>query len=195
MVALQGLVSRELNPLDAGVVTVGAIHGGIKHNIIPDQVKLQLTVRADREEVRVQLLQGIERIALGVARTNGLPDELLPIVDISTESTPSNENDPELVERVRDAFARELGESIFFDLERDSMGAEDFAYFVRTEHAVPGAYFSVGGTPQAVLDAAEAGGPPPPSHHSPFFQIAPEPSVKTGVRATTAALLELLPKR
>lgn len=194
VIALQSLVSRELNPVDAGVVTVGAIRGGSKHNIIASEVKLELTVRADTRAVRDQLIQGIERITLGVARTHGVAEDMLPTIEV-IESTPATENDPILVARVRRAIQAELGDEAFFTIQRDSMGAEDFAYFVSTKEAVPGAYFAVGGTPQATLDAAAAGGPPAPWHHSPFFQIAPEGSIVTGIRSMTASLLELLPPR
>ncbi len=195
VVALQGLISRELSPLEPGVVTVGSFHAGFKHNIIPDEARLQLTVRADSEETRAKLLAGIRRIAEGVARTAGLPEDLLPVVESSTEATPTTSNDAALAERIRRAFARELGEEALYDKEREGMGAEDFAYFVQTEHRVPGVYFVVGGTPQAELDAEEAGGPAVPSHHSPFFRVEPEPSITAGVRAMTVAVLELLGRR
>ncbi len=192
VVALQGLVSRELAPLEPGVVTVGSIHGGTKHNIIPREVRLQLTVRADTLETRQQLLDGIERIARGVGLTNGLPEEQLPEVIVSTEYTLPTVNDVELSQRIKAAFIRDLGEDAIYERERDGMGAEDFAFFVMTDEKVPGAYFRVGGTPQAVLDADAAGGPPVPSHHSPFFKIDPEPSVTMGTRAMVVAVLELL---
>lgn len=192
VIALQGLVSRELAPLEPGVITVGSIHGGLKHNIIPDQVKLQLTVRADSEETRAKLLAGIRRVADGVGRTNGLPDDLLPIVETSHESTPTTVNDERHTERVLAAFVREFGEAGMYLRPRDGMGAEDFAYFVRTPEAVPGVYFAVGGTPPAALAAEAAGGPAVPGHHSALFKIDPEPSVKGCVRAMTTALLELL---
>ncbi|HXV76755.1 MAG TPA: amidohydrolase [Candidatus Polarisedimenticolaceae bacterium] len=195
VIALQGLVSRELSPLEPGVVTVGSIHGGFKHNIIPDRVELQLTVRADGEATRVKLLDGIERIAEHVGRAAGLPDELLPVVVRSTESTPATVNDPALAARIRRAFVDRLGEQALHDDVREGMGAEDFAYFLGTPDRVPGCYFSVGGTPQADLAAADAGGPPVPSHHSPFFKIEPEPSVTAGVHAMTIAALELLGRR
>ena len=191
VVALQSLVSRELAPLEPGVVTVGSIHGGSKHNIIPDEVKLQLTVRADSQEAREKLLSGIERIALGVARTAGMPEDLLPTVEV-TEGTPPTVNDDALAARIHDAFVRDLGDEAVYEKKREGMGAEDFAFFVMTEDEVPGAYFSVGGTSQADLDADEAGGTPVPSHHSPFFKIEPEPSVTMGVEAMTVAVLELL---
>jgi amidohydrolase len=191
VVALQSLVSRELAPLEPGVVTVGSIHGGSKHNIIPNEVRLQLTVRADSQVAREKLLSGIERIAMGVGRTAGLPEDLLPKVEV-TEGTPPTVNDDALAARIHAAFVRDLGEDAVYDAKREGMGAEDFAFFVMTEDQVPGAYFSVGGTPQADIDADEAGGPAVPSHHSPFFKIEPEPSVTMGVEAMTVAVLELL---
>ena len=191
VVALQSLVSRELAPLEPGVVTVGSIHGGSKHNIIPDEVKLQLTVRADSQEAREKLLSGIERIAVGVGRTAGMPEDLLPKVEV-TEGTPPTVNDDELAARIHQAFVRDLGEDAVYEEPRQGMGAEDFAFFVMTEDEVPGAYFSVGGTSQADLDADKAGGPAVPSHHSPFFKIEPEPSVTMGVEAMTVAVMELV---
>ncbi len=194
VVALQSLVSRELAPLEPGVVTVGSIHGGSKHNIIPDEVKLQLTVRADSQEAREKLLSGIERIAVGVGRTAGMPEDLLPKVEV-TEGTPPTVNDDELAARIHQAFVRDLGEDAVYEEPRQGMGAEDFALFVMTEDEVPGAYFSVGGTSQADLDADKAGGPAVPSHHSPFFKIEPEPSVTMGVEAMTVAVIELVGKK
>ncbi|MDE2690913.1 MAG: amidohydrolase [Acidobacteriota bacterium] len=192
VVALQGIVSRELNPLDPGVVTVGAIHGGFKHNVIPDRVELQLTVRANREETREQLLSAIDRIAEGVGRAAGLPASLLPKVVRTKESTPVTMNDPELAVRVRAAIAAGMGEDVFFRAPPSGMGAEDFAYFLRTEHKVPGTYFNVGGTDPADLEAEAAGGPQVAGHHSPFFRIEPEPSIRAGVEAMTLAVLDLL---
>ena len=192
VVALQSLVSRELSPLEPGVVTVGSFHGGFKHNIIPDEVKLQLTVRSDSETTRAKLLAGIERMARGVAQTAGLPEHLMPKVDLSIEATPTIVNDAELTQRLREVFVRELGEDMLFDGQRLGMGAEDFAYFVQTEHRVPGTYFVVGGTPLAEIEAEDAGGERVASHHSPFFKITPKPAVVSGVHSMTLAVLELL---
>ena len=192
VIALQSLVSRELAPLEPGVVTVGSIHGGTKHNIIPSEVRLQLTVRADSMETRDKLLTGIERIALGVGRTAGMPEDRLPEVTVSTEFTPPTVNDLALADRIRTAFIRELGEDAVYEKKREGMGAEDFAFFVMTDEQVPGAYFSVGGTPQEDLDAEAAGGPQVPSHHSPFFKIESELSVTMGTRAMTVAVMEML---
>lgn len=193
VIALQGLVSRELAPLEPGVVTVGSFHAGSKHNIISSVARLELTVRSDSDETREKLLSGIERIAEHIGRANGLPDDKLPEVIRTAESTPPTENDPALAERLLDTFTAHFGSAGLYHEERTGMGAEDFAYFVKTPERVPGAYFQVGGTPQADIDAAKAGGAQVPGHHSPFFRIAPKPSVTRGVEAMVVALLELLP--
>ncbi|MFT5287827.1 MAG: amidohydrolase [Planctomycetota bacterium] len=196
VIALQGIVSRELSPLRPGVVTVGAFHSGSKHNIISDEAHLQLTVRSNDTETRDLLLSAIERIALGVARTNGLPEDLLPDVIFSkVETTPPTVNDIPLADRIGKAFLRELGPEWLHASNYEGMGAEDFAYFVNTEERVPGCYFGVGGTLQSDLDAEAAGGRAVASHHSPFFRIAPKPSIISGVQAMTVAVEELLGKR
>jgi len=192
VVALQTLVAREISPLEPGVVTVGAFHSGFKHNIISDRADLQLTVRANSEATREALLAGIKRIAENVGRAAGLPEDKLPTVDLSVESTPTTYNDPRLAARVYKTLSENMGEDMFVAFEQRGMGAEDFPYFTRVDPPIPGLYFQVGGTPQADIDAELAGGPPVAAHHSPLFKIAPEPSIKTGVRAMTLAALELL---
>lgn len=192
VVALQALVSRELSPQEPGVITVGAFHAGFKHNIIPDEAKLQLTVRSDDEDVRERLLAGIERVATNVARANGVPDELLPVMRVGFESTPTTVNDDAATARVRSAWVDHFGEDRLYHRPRAGMGAEDFAEFGQTEHDVPAVFFNVGGTSEAVLEKVAAGEMELPSHHSPFFRIDPEPSVTAGVEATFVAALELL---
>lgn len=189
VVSLQSLRSRETNPLEGAVVTVGSFHGGIKHNIISDQAALQLTVRADTPEVREQLLEGIDRIARNTALALGVPEDRLPVVTRSaTETTPPTINDAATAARVRDAITTGLGEGVLIDQPRTGMGAEDFAYFVTPESGVKGVYFSVGGTPaDEVADA--------PGHHSPLFRITPRPSVITGVQASVAAAEALFARR
>jgi len=192
VMALQTLVSREIAPLAPGVVTVGAFHSGSKHNIISDRAEMMLTVRSDDEAVRKTLLDGIKRIAQNVGRMNGLPEDKLPEVKVSIESTSVTRNDPALTARLRAVFIQAFGESVLVSPPRTGMGAEDFAYFIQPELGVPGFYFNVGGTPQAAFDAAKAGGPPVPGHHSPLFKIDPEPSVRLGTEAMTVAVLDLL---
>ena len=185
VVGLQSAVSRTLSPLDAGVVTVGAFNAGIKHNIIPDEAHLQLTVRSDNPEVREQLLDAIDRIAEGTARAYGVPEELLPrVVRSKTQTTPPTVNHTATAERLKRAFYDQIGPGVVLEVERRGMGAEDFAYFVEPEHGVKGVYFSVGGTPLADVDTA-------PSHHSPFFKVEPEPSITLGTEALVVAALDL----
>lgn len=192
--ALQTLVSREISPLEAGVVTVGSFHAGRKHNIISDHADLQLTVRSNDEAVRAKLLQGIKRIAENMGRVAGLPEDRLPKVDLSVEATPVTYNDEVLAERLGAVFEREFGADGTAPAIQRGMGAEDFPYFTNVEPRVPGFYFAIGGTSQADLDAEKNGGPRVAGHHSPFFKIEPEPSIKAGVRAMTLAVLELMPK-
>jgi amidohydrolase len=188
VVNLQSLRSRNINPLEGAVVTVGAIHGGIKHNIISDRVDLQLTVRADSPEVRTELLDGIDRVARGTALALGVAEDRLPTVTRSaTETTPPTINDPATAQRIRDAIAGGMGPDILVEPKRTGMGAEDFAYFITPESGVRGVYFNVGGTAAADLDNAAG-------HHSPLFGIEPEPSVRTGVEAMVVSAMALLPK-
>lgn len=194
VMALQTLVSREIAPLKPGVVTVGAFHSGFKHNIISDKAELQLTVRSDDEDTRKKLLDGIKRIAANVGRMNGLPEDKLPTVRVGFESTPVTLNDPALTARVRGAFTKAFGKDILKTEPRESMGAEDFAYFIEQKLGVPGAYFVVGGTPQAELDAAKRGEKALPAHHSPFFKVEAKPAVTLGTTAMTVAVLDLLKK-
>jgi hippurate hydrolase len=189
--ALQSIVSREIGPLSPAVVTVGSFHAGTKHNIISDRADLQLTVRANDESVRRQLLLAVERIAKNVARAHGVAESRLPEVKVS-EGTPTTSNSPALAQRVRAAWAEALPAGTVVPFAQESMGAEDFTYFVQPELGVPGFYFQVGGTPQAAFDAARSGGPPVPSHHSPLFRIDPEPSIRLGAEAMTLAVIELL---
>ena len=189
--ALQGIISRERNPLRPAVITVGSFHSGTKHNIISDRADLQVTVRANDEATRAFLLQAIARVAQNVGRLNGLPEDRLPEVK-RIEGTPTTINDGALARRLNAALVRDLGASAFIPFEQMGMGAEDFAAFVEPRHGVRGYYFAVGGTPAATIAAARNGGPPIPSHHSPIFKIAAEPSVRTGIEGMTVAVLDLL---
>ena len=189
VVSLQSLVSRSIDPLQPGVVTVGAIHGGSKHNIIGDRVDLQLTVRADNLETRTKLLEGIERIAEGVARAYGTPDDKLPEVTVLTnETTPPTLNDEATAAQIEAVFRSHFGEARVPPNRREGMGGEDFAFYGAPEHGVKAVFFFVGGTPEAELNGVAA-------HHSPLFKIAPEPSITTGVEAMVVGALELLKPR
>ena len=191
VVALQGIISREKGPLEPGVITVGAFHAGTKHNIISDQANLQVTVRANSRETRDMLIDSIKRVAINVARTNGVSEDKLPEVKVS-ESTPVTINDAALARRLNTVLSKELGEGVVVPFRQSSMGAEDFSYFVDPSFNIPGYYFAVGGTNPAWIEAANKGGPPVSGHHSGLFKIDPEPSVRLGTEAMTAAVIELL---
>jgi amidohydrolase len=189
VISLQTMVSRDIAPLDGAVVTVGSIHGGTRPNIIPEQVDLALTVRADNVEVRQELLDNIDRVARGTALALGVPEDRLPIVTRSAvETTPPTINDPATAAVVRDAIAARMGAGRLIVTPRQDMGAEDFSYFVQPDTGVRGVYFWVGGTPEAELANA-------PGHHSPLFRIQPGPSVTAGVQAMVIGAEALFARR
>ena len=191
VVALQGLISRERQPLRPGVITVGSFHAGLKHNIISDEARLQVTVRANDEATRAALIAGIRRVARGVGELNGMPADRMPVVNV-IEGTPTTVNDAALARRLNGVMVAALGADKVIPFQQKGMGAEDFAAFIEPRHGVKGYYFSVGGTPKAAFDAAAQGGPPVPSHHSPLFKVDPQPVVTTGAIAMTAAVIDLL---
>lgn len=191
VLALQTVVSRELPPREAGVITVGSFHSGTKHNIISDRAQLQLTVRNDNLASRKILLDGIRRVATEMGRVAGLPEDRLPEVIVSEEWVPPTVNDTELTKRLRNVWSGQFGNEVFHLAKRQGMGAEDFPFFT-TDPYIPSTYFAVGGTPQTDFDREAAGGPPVPSHHSPLFKVDGEAAVKLGVASTVGALRELL---
>jgi amidohydrolase len=183
---LQTIVSREINPIYPAVVTVGSIHGGTKHNIIPNDVRLQHTLRAFRPEVGDQLVEGIRRRAKGLADAHRAP---APVVTIG-ESTPPTINTPGLVAKVVPMLSRELGTSNIVEVE-PTMGAEDFGLF--SQGGVPTFMFRLGTIPPDRLAAVKAKGETMPSLHSALYYPDAPPSLRTGVRAMTAAVVGLLP--
>ncbi len=186
VLALQTIVGRENNPLDPAVVTVGSIHGGTKHNIIPDEVKLQLTVRSYKDEVRKHLLEAIARIAKAEAAAAMAPKP--PEVKV-TDGTPATYNDPALTKRIAGALSRGLGAANVTE-GQPVMGGEDFSEFGRA--GVPAAILWVGAVEPAKAAAAKAGGAPLPSLHSSEFAPDREPTIRTGVKTVTLAAMELL---
>ncbi len=189
--ALQSVISREKGPLDPGVITVGAFHGGQKHNIVPEFADLQVTVRSNDQAVRDRLIASIERVAKGIARAHGMPENRLPEVKV-VETTPVTLNDTPLARRLNAALTDSMGAGVVVPFRQTNMGAEDFAYFVAPEHKIPGYYFAVGGTRPEWIAAAKNGGAPVAGHHSPLFKIDPEPAIRFGAEAMTLATLELL---
>lgn len=191
VVALQTIVSREVSPLDPAVITVGAIHGGTRYNIIPEEVNLQLTVRAYKEEVRQRLLKAIERIARGTAIAAGVSEDRLPIIRISeTEFTTATYNEPKLTERLAAVFVKTFGQENVVQVP-PVMGSEDFGYF-GLDQTIPTTMFSLGAVDPAKAKASREGGAPLPSLHSPLFAPVPDKTISTGVRAMTSAVLDLM---
>ena len=184
---LQTVVSRETRPVDAAVVTVGSIHGGTKHNIIPDEVKLQLTVRSYRPEVRDQTLTAIERVVKGVAAAAGVPEDRSPIVHRDpTEFTPSLYNNPELIKRLVPIWKASVGDDHVVDREPE-MGGEDFSEYGRVEPKIPSAMFRLG-----TIDAQRISNGKLPGLHSSQYWPAIEPTIRTGVLVMTNSVLELM---
>ncbi len=191
VLALQTIVSRELRPGTPAVVTVGTIHGGLKRNIIPDEVKLELTLRAFDEKVMAHLVAAIRRMAEGMARAAGVPEDRLPTVTPTSEAIPVTFNDPGLTRRLVGTFQTWLGADRV-RVEPPTTGGEDFSEFGRALPRVPLFIWWVGATDPARFDVAERTGVPVPSNHSATFAPLPEPTLQTCVTSMTAAVLELL---
>jgi len=193
IMALQTIVSRENSPLDPAVVTVGSIHGGTRYNIIPDEVNLQLTVRAYKEEVRQKLLAAIERITKGIALAAGIPNDRAPIVKISdTEVTAATYNEPQLTERLATVFRSALGDDNVVRVP-SAMASEDFGY-LSLDQKIPATIFWLGAVDPVKVKQSRETGTPLPSLHSSLFAPLPEPTLRTGVKAMTSAVLELMKK-
>ena len=191
IMALQTIVSRENSPLDPAVVTVGSIHGGTRYNIIPDEVNLQLTVRTYKEEVRQRVLTAIERITKGIALAAGIPDDRAPIVKVSeTEVTAATYNEPQLTERLAATFRRALGDENVIKVA-PIMASEDFGY-LSLDQKIPSTIFWLGAVDPAKVKQSKETGTPLPSLHSALFAPLPEPTLRTGVKAMTSAVLELM---
>ncbi len=194
VMALQTIVSRETRPVEPAVVTVGSIHGGTKHNIIPDEVKLQLTLRSYSDEVRARSLAAVRRICRGEAIAAGMPEERMPIITLLDEGTPALHNQPALTRRVRAELTAWLGAGQVHAIEAE-MGGEDFSRYGRTTENVPLCLVRIGVVaPDKMAESVEKGTALPSLHSSKFAPV-PEPTIKTGITALTATALDLLRKK
>src|ERR1700686_3435875 len=194
IMAIQTIISRENSPFDPAVVTVGSIHGGTKYNIIPDEVHLQLTIRTYKEEGPQHILASLDRIAKGVALAGGVPEDRAPIVKASdTEVTPAMYNDPALTAREAAALKKSLGAENVIE-EPPVMGSEDFGQFGLEGHQIPTLLLRVGAIDRERIVASQKTGTPLPSLHSSLFWPVPEPTIRTGVKAMTLAVMELRKK-
>jgi hippurate hydrolase len=191
--AWQTIVSRENNPLDPIVITVGSIHGGTKHNIIPDEVKMQLTVRTYKSEVRDRVLAAIDRIAKGCAMAAGIPADRAPIVEVQKDLTPATYNNPELTKRLVAVWKKVLGpENV--EVAEPTMGGEDFSEYSLPDHSVPAVDFHIGAVDPEKIAQFKKEGKELPTLHSSKFAPVPEPTIRVGIIGMTSAVLELMKK-
>jgi hippurate hydrolase len=190
--ALQTLVSRRKDPREPAVVTVGSIHGGTKHNVIPDSVALQLTVRSYSDAVRALLLSGIAQLARDLCTAFGCPKP--PDVKVKESYTPAVYNDPALTASAQRVLTDALGAQAVVQAPQ-VMGGEDFGRYGK-QLRIPSLLFRVGATPEALYRASQQPGAPPlPSLHSSRFAPDPEPTLRMGVRSTLALALALLARK
>jgi amidohydrolase len=191
VVALQTIIAREVNPLDPAVITVGTIHGGTKPNIIPDEVKLQLTVRSYKVDVQKQLISAIERIAKAEAAAARAPKEPMVAV-VPKQSASALFNDPKVTQQLADALRRSLGEANVVAGDPVMVG-EDFGAFGRAA-GTPSVLLWVGAADPAALAKAKASGTFLPNVHSANFAPDRVPTLRTGTTVLTVSALELLGK-
>jgi hippurate hydrolase len=184
---LQMIVSRERNPLEPAVVTVGSIHGGTKHNIIPDECKLQITVRTMNDKSRAEVLEAIARIARAASMAARAPE---PIVKTRDESfTPALVNEKEMTHKLVAVFKDVLGEDRVHERPM-SMGGEDFSQFTRA--GLRTFYWYLGTADPIAYTEAKKGGKALANTHSPYYAPVPEPTLRTGVLSMSMAVLELM---
>jgi hippurate hydrolase len=191
---LQTLVSRENDPANPAVVTVGSFQAGAKHNIISDEARLQLTVRSYKPEVRKLLLEGIQRIARGEAIAAGMPEDKMPVVTIREEMyTPATFNTDKISTGTLALFQQHFGPERAIKTPA-VMGGEDFSRFWLADKSIESLIFWVGGTPKPVWDAAGGDQQKLPSLHSPFWAPDAEAVISTATEAMTIAALDVLKK-
>ncbi len=192
--AWQTIASRENNPLDPIVVTVGSIHGGTKHNIIPDEVKMQLTVRTYKSDVRDRVLKAIDEIAKGIANAGGVPVDRAPIVNaLNNQFTPATYNNPDLTKRLVAVWKNVLGADNV-EIVDPTMGGDDFSEYSLPDHSIPAADFHIGAVDPEKIVQFKKEGKELPSLHSSKFAPVPEPTIRVGIIGMTSAVLELMKK-
>jgi hippurate hydrolase len=190
--SLQTLISRETDPSEPAVITVGSFHSGTKHNIIPDMAELQVTVRSYPVEVQKTLIDGVRRVVRGEAIAAGMPEDRMPEVIIE-EAAPSTFNTDKFSGRLHDLFIRHFGAGRVVTT-KPIMGSEDFSEFWQADKSKEAVIFWVGGTPQAKWDAAGGDTSKLPSLHSPFWAPEADTVIATATEALTVAALDVLKK-
>jgi amidohydrolase len=189
---IQTIVSREEDPQDPTVVTVGHIEGGTKRNIIPNEVKLELTTRSFSDKSRDTVISGLKQMAAGITVSAGLPPEKAATVTVlEDESTPVLYNDPAQTEKIKATLVRTLGADNVIDIPR-GMASEDVGVFALPNHEIPLTYFILGAMDPQKLAAAKAAGKELPGPHTSRFEPLPEPTLRTGVTAMTSVAISLL---
>ena len=189
---MQTIVSREEDPLDPTVVTVGDIHGGTKRNLSPDSVKLELTVRTFSDHARQIVIDGLNSMAAGITTSAGLPpDKAATVTILDNESTPVEYNDPALSAVVKGVLVKTLGVANVHD-DSKIMASEDVGFFALPGHQIPLVYFDLGAADPVKLAAAHAAGHELPGPHNSHFEPLPQPTIETGVEAMTSVATALL---
>lgn len=191
VLALQTIVSREMDPQVPTVVTVGSFHAGTKHNIIPDEARLQLTVRTMNSQHREKVLAAITRITNGIAAAAGIPPERAPIIELSPDHVPATINDPALTRRVGGALEKALGKDNVLP-GKPIMASEDFSLYALEDPKPPICMFWLGAVDAGKLKEAQEKGTRLPGLHSSEWAPVPEPTIRTGLKAMTSAVLDLL---
>ena len=191
VLSLQTIVSRKIDPLEPAVVTVGSIHGGLKHNIISEEVRLQLTLRSYSDEVREKTIDEIKKIVKGLGIAAGLPESKMPKVLLKDEYTPALYNDPEFSRKVLSFISEEIGDENVREISA-VMGGEDFARYGRQDPKIPSLLFWLGGTSKEDWKKFQNNEIELVSIHSPFFAPDPKPTITTGIKAMSASALGLL---
>jgi len=187
---LQTIVSRNINPLDDAVITVGSFQGGTKHNIIPDEVKLQLTIRTYKEKVRKLIHKRIKEICDGVASSMGLDKSQWPEVMIPEKYTPANFNDSKLVDLMMNSSREIIGVNNVIVSDPQMVG-EDFSRFGNTKEKIPTVLYWLGTVPDDRMKKYEAGDYALPGLHSPFYYPEIEQSIITGIKVNTQAMIKI----
>jgi hippurate hydrolase len=192
VLAFQTIPSREISPHEPVVVTVGSIHGGTVHNIIPDEVKMQLTIRYFNDKVFGSIKESLKRISSGIAMSAGLPETHHPELTF-TRPVPPLINDEALVTEAISSFRTVLGDENVIRVEPVTT-AEDFANYGRTGEKIPIAMFWLGSVNQAKFEDYINNGTPIPHLHSPDFYPDFEPTYRTGVLGMSKVVLDLFNK-
>jgi len=193
VMALQTIVSRESDPRLPTVVTVGSFHAGTKHNIIPDEAHLQLTVRTMTPEQREKVLAAVKRITNGIAEAAGIPAERAPVIEVSKDNVPATINDAALTQRIALSLEKALGKENVLP-GQPIMASEDFSLFALEDPKPPICMFWLGATDPVKWKEAQEKGTRLPGPHSSEFAPLPEPAIRAGVKAMTTAAMDLLPK-